>query len=224
MEQDQHTPDEADAPVEAKARRLTEAEYAEAKELYELGQMRLVDLSERFGISRQALSQRFKGDGVVYGTRAQEVQTAVSAGIKGAVASTTGQQVAQALERYADKRMEWIEETRLGGYKALKQADILAKRVVADAIQNKAPLASVDDDLKAVQRFQKIVAENTITRLDVLRANEVIEEDDLPSIRFEDLTDDDILSHHRDNGLLDENEDVENVLAELTGATEGLET
>lgn len=223
MNQDEELPANKEAqPENVKAKRLTEAEYAEARELYELGKMRLVDLSERFGISRQALSQRFKGDGVVYGSRAEEMQAAVSQGVKAAVATTAGQQVAQSLERYAEKRMEWIEETRLNGYKALKQAEILAKRVVAEAIANKAPMATTDDDLKAVHRFQKIVADNALARLDILRANEVIDEDDLPNIVFEDLTDDDILAHHRDNGLLEEGADPETVLAELAEATEGL--
>jgi hypothetical protein len=222
MEEQDTSPAEENQPDNAKAKRLTEAEYAEAKELYELGKMRLVDLSEKYGVTRQALSQRFKNDGVSYGSRADEMQAAVSEGVKAAVATHTGQQVAAALERYVEKRLEWIEETRLAGYKSLKQADILAKKVVAEAIQNKAPMASTDDDLKAVQRFQKIIAENTLTRLEVLRAHEVIEEDDLPNITFADLTDEDILSHHRDNGLLEEGVDPEEVLAELAKGTEGL--
>ncbi|WP_276122714.1 hypothetical protein [Pararhizobium qamdonense] len=206
-----------------KAKRLSESDYAEAKELYELGKMRLSDLGEKFDVSRQALHRRFKADGVEYGSRASEVQAAVSAGVKQAVASTAGQQATAAIERYNDKRAEWIEETRTNGYKALKQADMLAKKIVADALKNAAAaggsstgtLASTDDDLKAVQRYQKILVENTITRLDILRANDLVDEDDLPSIHFEDLTDEDILAHHRENGLIGEGEDPDAILAEI---------
>ncbi len=156
-----------------------------------------------------------------YGSRAAEVQAAVSAGVKQATTQTAAQQVA-AQERYNDKRAEWIEETRVAGYRALKQADMLAKKIVADALKPHTggvtpagTLASADDDLKAVHRFQKILIENTLTRLDILRANEIIDEDDLPSIQFEDLTDDDILAHHRENGLIDEGADPDAILAEL---------
>ncbi|OCP21910.1 MULTISPECIES: helix-turn-helix domain-containing protein [unclassified Ensifer] len=194
---------------------MPDADYAEAKELYELGKMRLSDLAERFNVSRQGLWKKFKKDGVVYGSRAAEVSAAVSAGVKQAVTSTVGQQVSQALERYNDKRAEWIEETRTSGYKSLKQADMLAKKIVADAVKNSASMRTTDDDLKAVARFQKILVENTLTRLDILRANDMIDEDDLPEIHFEDLTDEDILKHHRENGLIEEGEDPDAILAEL---------
>lgn len=211
----------SDESADVKGNRLSESDYAEARELYELGKMRLAELGEKYDVSRQTFWRRFKKDGVEYGSRAGEVQAAVSAGVKQAVTSSVGQQVTQALERYNDKRAEWIEETRTNGYKALKQADMLAKKIIADAIKGAAGgstagrLASTNDDLKAVQRFQKILVENTLTRLDILRANDLVDEDDLPEIHFEDLTDDDILSHHRENGLIDENEDPDAILAEI---------
>lgn len=204
-----------DAAPEEKTKRLTDAEYAEAKELYELGQMRLAELGDKFGVSRQALSRRFKDDGVNFGSRAHEVQAAVAQGVKAAATTNATQQAALQMERYADKRLEWIEETRVNGYKALKQADILAKTIIKDVLQKKAPVATADDDLKAVHRFQKILTENVLTRLDILRANDVIDENDLPEIHFEDLTDEDILSHHRENGLIDEDTDPNELLAEI---------
>ncbi|TDW20417.1 hypothetical protein EV128_12547 [Rhizobium azibense] len=204
----------------ANAKRLSDSDYAEARELYELGKMRLSELGEKYDVSRQALWRRFKDDGVEYGSRASEVSAAASAGVKAATTQNAAQQTAQA-ERYNEKRAEWIEETRTSGYKALKQADMLAKKIIADALKVSAgsasagTLASTDDDLKAVQRFQKILVENTITRLDILRANDLIDEDDLPEIHFEDLTDDDILNHHRENGLMEEGDDPDAILAEI---------
>lgn len=211
---DETTASAIDESADPKNKRLTDSAYAEARELYELGKMRLSELGEKYDVSRQALWRRFKADGVEYGSRASEVQAAVSAGVKQATTQTAAQQVAQA-ERYNEKRAEWIEETRVSGYRALKQADMLAKKIVADAVKNSAAMATTDDDLKAVHRFQKILVENTLTRLDILRANEIIDEDDLPTIQFEDLTDDDILAHHRENGLIDEGEDPDAILAEI---------
>jgi hypothetical protein len=211
MTEETTTPAEENAD---KNKRLTDSDYVEAKELYELGKMRLSELGEKYDVSRQALWRRFKADGVEYGSRKAEVQAAVSAGVKAGTTQVAAQQVAQA-ERYNEKRAEWIEETRTSGYRALKQADMLAKKIVADALKASASMASTDEDLKAVHRFQKILVENTLTRLDILRANDLIDEDDLPEIHFEDLTDDDILAHHKDNGLIDESEDPDAILAEI---------
>ncbi|QIG69068.1 hypothetical protein EVB77_034 [Rhizobium phage RHph_N1_10] len=211
---EQTTTPASEEAADAKTKRLSDSDYAEAKELYELGKMRLSELGEKYDVSRQALWRRFKQDGVEYGSRASEVSAAASAGVKAATTAAAAQQTTQA-DRYNDKRAEWIEETRTNGYKALKQADMLAKKIVADALSTKSPMATTGEDLKAVQRFQKILVENTLTRLDILRANDLIDEDDLPEIHFEDLTDDDILAHHRDNGLIDENEDPDAILAEI---------
>ncbi|MBX4911352.1 hypothetical protein HJA82_29000 [Rhizobium bangladeshense] len=213
MTEEMNTPASEDA-ADPKTKRLSESDYAEARELYELGKMRLSELGEKFDVSRQALWRRFKQDGVEYGSRAAEVSAAASAGVKAATTAAAAQQTAQ-VERYNEKRAEWIEETRTNGYKALKQADMLAKKIVAEALTKKSPMSTTDDDLKAVHRFQKILVENTLTRLDILRANDLIDEDDLPEIHFEDLTDDDILAHHKDNGLIDESEDPDAILAEI---------
>jgi hypothetical protein len=221
MTEETTTPASEDA-ADPKAKRLSDADYAAAKELYELGKMRLSELGEKYDVSRQALWRRFKQDGVEYGTRASEVSAAAAAGVKAATTQAAAQQVSQQQERYNDKRAEWIEETRTAGYRALKQADMLAKKIVTDAIKAagagsipSGTIAATDEDLKAVQRYQKILVENTLTRLEVLRANELIDEDDLPEIHFEDLTDDDILSHHKENGLIDEGEDPDAILAEI---------
>jgi transposase-like protein len=219
MEIESDTPGE-DSGKPNTGRRITDAEYAQARELYELGQARLAELADKFGITRQTLSKKFKDDSVSFGSRAHEVQAAVSQGIKAAAATSAVQTAAEGVDRYSEKRNEWIEETRVQGYRSLKQADMLAKRIVAEAVKNKAVMASIDDDLKAVQRFQKILVENTLTRLDVLRADEVVDEDDLPQIHFEDLTDEDILAHHKDNGLIADDEDPEAILASIHAAEE----
>ena len=201
---------------EVAATRLSEATWAEITELYELGKFRVTELADKYGISRQALAKRFKAKGVAYGTRAAEVAAAAAA----AALTATHQAAAAALaERFNDKRLDWIEETRVQGYKALKQADILAKRIVAEAHKNMKAMGTIDDDLKAVQRFQKILVENTLTRLDILNSDDIIDEDDLPQIHFEDLTDEDIIKHHRDNDLIDEDTDTEALLAELADYT-----
>lgn len=186
-------------------RRLSDAEFAEARELYELGKSGLGDLADMFGISRQALSKRFKDAGAKKGSRAHELAAAAASAAKAATA-----------DRYIDKRAEWIEETRIEGVKVLQQIRLLARKVVSDAMKA-AParsLASVDDDMKTVQRFNKIIVDNIASSLEILRANEHVNEEDLPKLTLEDLTNEEILQHHKNTGALSEDTTIEEMLAE----------
>lgn len=191
-------------------KRLSDADFAEARELYELGKAGLADLADTYGISRQALSKRFKDAGAVRGSRAHEA----AAAIKAAVGSAPSPSAAAAIERFADKRADWIEETRLQGIKQLKLARQLAQKVVQDAIAAGRPVSSADDELKAVQRFNKIICDNLQNALDILRANEHVDEDDLPTLTLEDLTNEEILQHHKATGALPEDATLEDMLAE----------
>jgi prophage DNA circulation protein len=196
-------------------RRLSDAEFAEAKELYELGQLGLVELADKYGVSRQALSKRLKGAGAVKGSRAHEIAAAASAAAKSAAASSA----AAVAERFADKRAEWIEETRLEGVQALKQARLLARKTVADQLRlgstgAAAPMAAIDDDLKAIARFNKILIDNISEALRILKSDELIEEDNLPTLQISDLTDAEILDHHKATGALPEDATIEDMLSE----------
>ena len=191
-------------------KRMSDAEFAEARELYELGKAGLADLADTYGISRQALSKRFKDAGALRGSRAHEAAAAV----KAAVGSGPSSSAAAAIERFADRRADWIEETRLQGIKQLKLARQLAQKVVQDAIASGRSISVADDDLKTVQRFNKILCDNLQNALEILRANEHVDEDDLPTLTLEDLTNEEILQHHKNTGALPEDATLQDMLAE----------
>jgi len=191
-------------------KRLTDAEFAEAKELYELGKAGLTDLADQFGVTRQALSARLKNAGAVKGSRAHEVAAAT----KKAATSAPGAAAAGAIERFSDKRGEWIEETRINGFRQLKLARQLAQKVIQDTIAAGRPVAAADDDLKAVMRLNKILCDNIEHTLNLLEADKHVDENDLPTLNIEDLTNEDILKHHVGTGALPEGATVEDMLAE----------
>lgn len=197
-----------DAPGSGK--RMSDADFAEARELYELGKAGLADLADTYGISRQALSKRFKDAGAVRGSRAHEAAAAV----KAAVGTGPSSSAAAAIERFADRRSDWIEETRLQGIKQLKLVRQLAQKVVQDTLSAGKPIGAADDDLKSVQRFNKILVDNLQNALDILRANEHVDEDDLPILTLEDLTNEEILQHHKNTGAMPEDATIEDMLAE----------
>jgi transposase-like protein len=190
-------------------KRLSDAEFAEAKELYELGKAGLSELADQFGVTRQALSARLKNAGAVKGSRAHEAAAAT----KKAATGSPSAAAAGAIERFVDKRGEWIEETRITGVRQLKLARQLAQKAIQDAISAGRSIATADEDLKAVQRFNKILVDNLESALNLLEADKHVDENDLPTLSIEDLTNEDILKHHVGTGALPEDTTVEDMLA-----------
>lgn len=180
--------------TERKNRRLSEADYARIKELYELGEKRVSELADEYGVSRQALHKRFKADEVVYGSRAAEVAAATKAA------------VTRAAERYAEKRTEWIEETRITAFNDLKRARLIANKIVAEALKAKLAIKTCDADLKAHNRYILALQKTIEMQLRVLEADNAVSEEDLPELVVSDMSDDDIREHHIRNGVTDADE------------------
>lgn len=187
------TPENAHDNSTEGSRRLSAADFASARELYELGTAGLVELAEKFGVSRQTLSKRFRDAGVVGGSRSHEIAASTAAAAKSASAVTVA--------RFADKRPEYIEETQQQGYQILKQAKLLGQKIVADAIKASRSLETADGDLKALGRYVKIQTELLASTLDLLKADEFTDEESLPQLKFEDLTVEDIVRHMEQNGI-----------------------
>lgn len=180
-------------------KRLSDDEFREACDLYERDVMGLGQIADKFGISRQALSKRFKDNGVKRGAKSgQPMQPAPS----------------QPVERYAELRPDWIEETRLQGYKALKQASLLARKTVSDAVKNGQSMETIDGDLRAIQRFNKVLCDNIQTTMKLLEAENYVSEDELPRLDIQDLTDEEILEHHKTTGALPEDATLEDLVNE----------
>lgn len=204
----------------ARSKRLTEAEWAQIVEAYELGLKGVVELASEYGCTRQNLSTRFTNNGIKRASRAHELQDAVKqAAVNNAAAS------AARAETFADKRKAWIEETRQQGYQLIKQASGLAAKAVIDQARSSGPMAAIDDELKAIRRFQTIIIEGVNARLtSILRADESVDENELPQLPIIDLTADDIVTHHQAIGALDEDTDIEELLSSVDQNLKGMVT
>ena len=191
---------EEEAP-KSTGKRLTDAEYDAAKELYERGETSLADIAVKFGITRQALWQRFSKDKLVRGSKSKVVEAE------------------KAVENFVNNRSQWIEETRFQGYQALKQVQLVARKIAMDQLKKTppAPMSEVDGDLRAIGRLNKILVDNIGMSLNILQADRHVEENNLPQLLVEDLTDEDILNHHKSTGVLDPDATVEDMLRETMG-------
>lgn len=196
----------ADPTVRGK---LSDADFAAARELYELGEASIVDLSEKYAITRQALSKRLRDVKSVKGSRSHEVAAATKKSVIAAAAAP--------IERFTDKQSDWIEETRITGYQSLKQANMIGRKLVLDAMKSGAKLETIDSDLRALGRFNKVLVDNIAATLRLLKADDHMDEEDLPTLTIEDLTDDEILQHHISTGAFPEDMTLEEMMEEERG-------
>lgn len=184
-------------------RRLAEKEFQTARDLYERGLRSLMEIAKDLGVSRQALSKCFKTAGVTKGSRAAEL---AAAGHKAAVAVA---------ERYSDKRAGWIEETRMTAVNVLKQSLSLARYTVMENVKASKSPAVIDQDLKALARYNRIVIENVEATLRVLNADEYVDESNIPLLIVEDLANEDIPKHYKSIGSLPLEVAAEDLMAEM---------
>ncbi len=194
------------APAEGVVRtRISDAVFQQARDDYEFGLKGMVQIAEEIGISRQALSKRFKDVGARRGGRAHELAAIEAAKIAA---------VPPPPERFEDKRADWIEETRMNGFMAMKQAQMIARKIVLDQVKAGGKMGEIDPDLKAAQRYVRTINESFDAQLRLLRSEEYVDDKDLPNIEILDLTDEDVLKHHQSTGAFPLEMTVEEMLAE----------
>lgn len=196
-DEDEETPKLIRVKDPEESKRLSDADYRIIVDAYERGTESLTDLANRFKITRQALYYRFQRDGVVRGSKTAVVEAE------------------REVERFMEKRANWIEETRMEGFKALKQVQMIARKVVLDQVKTPgAKIGDVDVDLRAIGRLNKILCDNITTSLNILDADKHIDNKDLPMLVVEDLTDEEILEHHKSTGAMEMDATLEDLLAE----------
>lgn len=168
--------------AEKKTVRLTPKQWAEAETLWELGDVALADLASKFGISEQAVSQHMKKKGVKRGKRAAEHAKKVSDEV-----------ARQALEDAAVAAAR-IRETKEEHYKMAAGVAKLTWSEVLTAKQSGAPLATITNNLKALEVATNILAKARVERYAVLGLDKdkEIEDDKLPVLEIAELTQDEI--------------------------------
>lgn len=120
-------------------RRMTDAEFAEAKTYWELGTKTLQEMADMYGITRPSLHERFKRAGVVRGSRAHELATAAE----------------KETHKERDQKIERIQSTKHNHYIYAEALAKMTMETVLKARQDKRSLSSVDPDLTALNKAAK---------------------------------------------------------------------
>lgn len=164
---------------------MTEAQWAEAKVLWELGDTKLEELSARYGIDKASLSRGFKRRGIMKGSRSREIAEAAAAGaIEGA---------RSAAEEIAKERQTRIRETKEFYYKTMKALADATMGLVVKASKEGRAFSSIKGDLQAMNLAVRTLADartNVYTVLDI--EVQAPTEDELPELRVVEMSANDI--------------------------------
>jgi hypothetical protein len=185
-------------------RRLTPAEWAQIKDIWELGTDDAKGICTRFGIKPSTLQKRIQRAGLRRGSRAHEVAKVATEATKKAVEKTA--------EEITAERRAKIEKTKT---EHLQWTEILAKQAMALIAKAKAedrPFSTEDKNLKALERAMKIVVAARDERYTLLDAHDEVDDKELPQLVIRDLTDAEIKAKRDaqeadDAEIIDENDD-----------------
>lgn len=185
-----------EAEEDDKGVRLTPAQWAEVVTLWELGEVTLEHLSERFGISVSAVYKGLRKRGATKGSRAHEVAAKVKAGVlKAAEESGVSAE---------EERQNRIKETRQQHY---DWAKMLSQQIVgslAKAQKEMREFASESANVKTLRFALSALEIARKERFAVLNADDDLGEGELPTLPLEDLSPADILELQKS----DDNDDL----------------
>lgn len=200
----------------AKAKRLTPAEWMDAKIKWRSGQYTLPQLSEIFGISDQALWKRFKRHGI---KRAEDAET-YEAEIEQRQLEEAAEAIAARDKRRRERAGE-IEDFVLESIHAINRSVMSS---ASAALKNRQPLATIHDDVKTGKELALMLKNNVETAKKII-GEDKIEEEELPTLRVMTLTDqdqDDIERKHKEEEamftIVDEDDD--DIIDDIEDATE----
>lgn len=161
--------------------RLTPQDFDKAAKMWASGDYTLDELSEKFDITPSALHRRFKKEKIEKGEARQKLQDAISQSME-----TKAKEKAAELIEMASR----VKELHLKGTNSLSQRLLYEIKV---ATENKQPLASIRDTIRAIQDASKTLQTNYQTVERILRLDrEETPDDEIPDLVVRRMTDVDV--------------------------------
>jgi transposase-like protein len=123
----------------SKLKRLTDAEWAQVKTIWELGTMSLQEIADKYGVARQTLWRRLKDAGIERGSRAHE----------------SAQPIEDEAARIAQITAKRVTETRESHYSFAEALSKMVMDAVLRARKEGRAISSADPDLAALNKAIK---------------------------------------------------------------------
>lgn len=178
-ETDTEIEDDAESSSENKPRfkRLSPAEWAEIRTLWELGTVPSITvLAEQFGVTPSAISQHFKKNDVRKGSKSHLVAKEVEDARKSKAAERAAQ-----IDQVKKESIEW--------------ATFIGKATMQEVVEAKKQGQNVGDrmpNIKALRTAMATLREVRGERYHVLEIDDHVNEKELPDLTVRDLSDEEI--------------------------------
>jgi hypothetical protein len=168
-----------------KASELTKFDYYQAKELFEMGAMKLDDLAKRYNVDKQSLSLRFSRDGIIEGIRLNEAMRHEPA----------------ALDDDIDIIMARAKDTKDEHYKWSTLLSKLAMRKIhkAETGENGYDYETAEQEIRTISLAMKVTGEGRKERYAVLGLDkEDLLTNDLPELEISEMTEAEVIGVKRE--------------------------
>lgn len=174
--------EEEKTTVKPSRKRLSPKQWAEAEALWESGEFTLVDLSRKFGITTNSIYAHMKKVGIEKGAKAAKHKAKVA------------EEVTKAATEDATILAARVRETKEEHYKMATGIAKLTWAEVLTAKQNNVPMATIANNVKALDNAMTVLAKARVERFAVLGLDKDNDNDDdgLPELLISELTADQI--------------------------------
>lgn len=157
--------------------RLSARKWAEAEALWESGDATLGQLSEKYGLSRQAFQRHFKRHGIVFASKREMHKKAVT------------ESVVKAVQEDATILAARIRETKEEHYKMASGLAKLTWAEILKAKQDGVPVGTAIMNLKALDTAASVLKKVREERYAVLGLDkDVVDETEVPELVISELT------------------------------------
>jgi hypothetical protein len=174
------TPEQTGEDENGSGKRLTDAQWKEIRDKFELGQARGGKLAQEYGVSAMAISKHFRKHGVVFGSRAHELNAPKAS-------------APVATQTFAEKRDKRIEDTKEQAYQGAQALHLAMMKIMKESMTpGGSSFSTHQNSVKTLRGLAAILKDTTEIRYKVLDADSHVDENDMPILPIEVLTDEEI--------------------------------
>lgn len=175
-------------PISSAGKRLTSAQWAEIETHWECGTMTAAQLMKEYTVSGTALHEHFKRHKIKHKSKVHVLKKEAEVKIMGAAAAAIDPRTVD----WEAKKRGRISETREHIY-SLSRANFGRAFLIAKAIQDGTRKeAECSNDMKMIRHMEAFIEKNLANRLGVLQADSEVDESQMPTLIFRDLTEEEI--------------------------------
>lgn len=193
----EETKDTSGGEKDARQKRLTPEDWREIETHWEYDSMRTKEICEKFGITPQAVNQHMRANPHIKKGSKAHLNRAKSTAIASPPAATV---TPVASSEFEAKRKERIEQTKESIYRASTANALMFGKIQKEVLDGTRTVEAAEKAFKALRQAETFLNLSRVNRYEVLDIANEINEQDLPVLVFEDLTQTEITKIQQGDG------------------------